>query len=122
MDVQRAMEFEKHIDEIIRADLDRAQVGILRRACRSIAGRSSRTTRTRTASTTPDTLVPHVVDDISRTPTARTVDVDQTLIQRITLEEELVQQRMKAALLQGYPYAYSDTTMNGWQGLPLLWH
>ena len=48
MDVQRAMESEKLIVEIIRADLDRAQAGILRRVCRSIAGRSSRTTSSRT--------------------------------------------------------------------------
>ena len=115
------MEFEKHIVEIIRVNLDRAQAGILQRVCRSIAGRSSRTTSSRTSSTIPSTRVPRVVGDISRTHTARIADVDQTLIQRITLEEELAQRISRTALLQVYPFVYYVITMNGWRDLPLLW-
>ena len=121
MDVQRAMEFEKHIVEIIRADLDRAQVGILRRVCRSTAGRSSRTTSSRTSSTTPSTRVPRAAGDLSLTSAARTADVDQTLLERITREEELVQWISRAARRQVSPFVYSVITMNGWRDLPLLW-
>ena len=121
MDVQRAMEFEKHIVEIIRVDLDRAQAGILQRVCRSTAGRSSRTTSSRTSSTTPSSRVPHAAGDISLTRTARTADVDQMLLETITHEEELALWISKAARPQVSPFVYSVITMSGWRDLPLLW-
>ena len=47
--------------------------------------------------------------------------MDQTLVEKITLEEELVQQTLRAPRLQVSPFVYYVITMNGWRDLPLSW-
>ena len=47
--------------------------------------------------------------------------MDQTLVEKITLEEELVQQTLRGPRLQVSPFVYYVITMSGWRDLPSSW-